>query len=172
LNRSPTQSSPAIQDGSVTLGETGAVVEYILTKYGKGKLSVPADAANYADYLFYLHFANGSLQPAVVGYRLITASGLSESKAAFFTKRNFKKYLEMLNDRLSKNTWLAGEEFTAADCMTVFSLTTMRTFSPYSLKDYDGILAYLKKVGEREGYRRAMAKCDPGLNPILGPEAS
>lgn len=68
-------------------------------------------------------------------------------------------------------TWLAGEEFTAADVMTVSTLSTMRLFIPYELKGYDGILAYLKKVGERPGYQRAMEKGDPEFIPVFGAEA-
>jgi glutathione S-transferase len=51
---------------------------------------------------------------------------------------------------VSKNTWLAGDEFTAADVMIVFSLTTMRLYVPYNLEGFEGILGYLKRVGERE----------------------
>lgn len=55
-------------DGGVLLAETGAVVEYILTKYGKGKLVVRPDAKNFSDYLYWLHFANGYFQPVLLRY--------------------------------------------------------------------------------------------------------
>lgn len=79
--------------------------------------------------------------------------------------------LGLVNERLKDNEWLAGTEFTAADVMTVVSLTTMRLFMPYSLESYPNVVAYLKRVGMREGYKRAMAKGDPGLEPVLGVEA-
>ena len=63
-----------------------------------------------------------------------------------------------------KNTWLAGPEFTIADIMMVFSFTTMRTFFPFNLGEYDGILKYLERVGERGAYQKAMAKADPQLD--------
>lgn len=86
-------------------------------------------------------------------------------------KRTREKMLKMLDDRLKENAWLAGDEFTAADVMVVFSLSTMRLFIPYELTGYDGILAYLKRVGERPGYKRAMEKGDPGFVPVFGAEA-
>jgi glutathione S-transferase len=69
---------------------------------------------------------------------------------------------------LSNNTWLAGDEFTAADIMIVFSLTTMRRYFPYSLEEYPATVAFLKRVSEREGYQRAMSKGDPGFTPLIG----
>ena len=51
--------------------------------------------------------------------------------------------------------------------MTVFSLTTMRHFMPLDLGPYTAIRAYLRRIGAREAYRRAMAKGDPGMEPLL-----
>lgn len=78
--------------------------------------------------------------------------------------------LQILEDRLRTNTWLAGDEFTAADIMNVCPLTTMRVFAPFSLEGYDSILAYLKRVSQRTGYQRAVTKGDPGFHPPIGPE--
>ena len=72
--------------------------------------------------------------------------------------------LAHLNDRLLKNDWLAGEEFTAADVMTGWCVTTMRMFAPIDLSAYEGILGWVKRFSGREAYRRAMAKCDPELD--------
>ena len=81
------------------------------------------------------------------------------------------KILAHIDQRLKTVPWLAGEEFTDADIMSVFSLTTMRVFAPTDLSPYPNILAYLKRVGEREGYQRAMKKGDPDMTPYLGAEA-
>ncbi len=75
--------------------------------------------------------------------------------------------MQLVDERLRDATHLAGREFTAADIMSVFSLTTMRLFQPVDLRPYPGILAYLQRVGERPAYRRAMAKGDPDLVPLL-----
>jgi glutathione S-transferase len=49
-------------------------------------------------------------------------------------KERLAKMLKLLDERVTENTWLAGDELTAADIMIIFSLTTMRTFYPYSLE--------------------------------------
>jgi glutathione S-transferase len=75
--------------------------------------------------------------------------------------------LALVETRLAQNDYLAGSEFTAADIMSVFSLTTMRLFHPLDLAPYPNILAYLQRMGARPGYQRAMAKGDPDLTPML-----
>ena len=45
------------------MSESGAIVEYILARYGKGRLAVGPEQPNFADYVFWLHFANGSMMP-------------------------------------------------------------------------------------------------------------
>jgi hypothetical protein len=74
--------------------------------------------------------------------------------------------LEPMEARLAGATWVAGNEFTAADIMTVFSLTTMRNFNPVDLSPYPKILAYLQRVAARPAYQVAMARGDPGM-PLL-----
>jgi glutathione S-transferase len=64
--------------------------------------------------------------------------------------------------------YLAGPALTAADIMSVFSLTTMRLFRAIDLAPYANIRAYLQRIGAREGYQRAMAKAEPGFAPMLG----
>ncbi|KAJ6783832.1 hypothetical protein PWT90_09292 [Aphanocladium album] len=166
----PTKAAPVIQDGTITLAESGAIVEYILTKYGNGKLRVSPDADNYTDYLYFLHFGNGYFMPAVLAYAPYLRGTLVYSEGnigAFFANRNFKQALEILNDRLKTTQWLAGDEFTAADVMNVFVMTTVRMFLPYSLEGYDAILAYLERVIKREAFVRAMNKSDPGFAPLI-----
>jgi glutathione S-transferase len=83
------------------------------------------------------------------------------------TNARLEIMLRLLDSRLEQTLWLAGDDFTAADVMSVFSLTTMRKFMPFDLSRHPNILGYLKTVGERKAYRDAMAKGDPGFEPIL-----
>jgi len=75
--------------------------------------------------------------------------------------------LGMVEARLGEADHLAGAGFTAADVMLVFSLTTMRIFLPLDLALYPSILAYLQRIGARDGYRRAMRRGDPDMAPML-----
>ncbi|TVY59561.1 Glutathione S-transferase [Lachnellula suecica] len=152
----PLGSAPVIQDGSLTLAESAACVEYIIHKHGNGRLALPPSHKDYADYLYWFHFSNGTFQPHIMQVLQFSRLGGSAAGASAVSARlddRLGKYLGLMDARLGANKWLAGDEFTAADIMIVFTLTTMRMFNPLDLTEYKGILAYLKRVSERDGSR-------------------
>ncbi len=164
----PIGSAPVITDGDITLAESGAVVEWIIAKHGNGRLALTKDDPAFADYLYWFHFANGTLQPAFM--RLMISSRFSppeDHPALKLGQQRMQRILAMMEARLAQVPYLAGE-FTAADIMTVFSLTTMRHFQPYDLSPYPQILKYLARIGARPAYQRAMQKGDPEMDLLLG----
>ncbi|KAF3386588.1 Glutathione S-transferase 3 [Penicillium rolfsii] len=180
----PAGTAPVMEDdpspvtqSRVVLAESGAIIDYIIAVHGKGQLAPkPTDGEIYVNYLEWYHFANGSLQPALM--RVMMARGPASdpnSRAVVFALAKWNHLLSMMENRLAKTgAYLAGETLTAADIMTIFTLTTMRGFSPF---DYDGekhkhILAYLKRIGERPAYRKAMGICEgKDFVPLLGIKA-
>ncbi|KAL4963644.1 glutathione S-transferase family protein [Aspergillus stella-maris] len=171
-NLHPQGSAPVIQDGDLILAETSACVEYIAQKHGGGKLFLPPSHPNYADFLYWFHYSNGTLTPTVLRSMILKFAGVDSSNPTVqMSADRREKCLKCLNDRLKDNTWLAGDEFTAADVMTVFPLTTGRYFTQFSLAKYPNLVKYLGRVGERDAYKRAMEKGDPGLGLALGAES-
>jgi len=73
-----------------------------------------------------------------------------------------KHSLELLDDQLKANKYIAGPELTAADIMLVFTLTTMRQFQPMDLGKYANVLRWLGECAARPAYRKAMRKGDAG----------
>uniref|UniRef100_A0A060T782 glutathione transferase n=1 Tax=Blastobotrys adeninivorans TaxID=409370 RepID=A0A060T782_BLAAD len=166
------ETAPIITDGEVTLAETNAIFEYILAKYGKGRLVLPPTDPNYADYVFWLHRTNGSIQPMLITEMFTRLKGDNQEDMLLkYSQTHIKRNFEAMERQLSKFPYLAGFQFTAADCITLFSLTTLRLFAPFSLEEYPSIVKYLARIGEREAYKRAMEKGDPGLVPVLGANA-
>ncbi len=164
----PMGSAPVITDGAVTLAESGAVVEYILAKYGEGRLVLDKQHPRFAEYLYWLHFANGTLQPGMMRAMLSRQFEVPVGHPVRqWGEQRMAAMLSLLEHRLGENTWLAGADFTAADIMTVFSLTTMRYFQPLDLSPYPNIRAYLKRIGARPAYQQAMEKGDPGMRLLL-----
>ncbi len=164
----PLGAAPVIEDGGRMLAESGAIVEYILEKHGGGRLKLgPADPA-FADYLYWFHFANANLQ-AVMGRLLyLQRAGVAEDNPVLTgTRGKLALLLGLMDERVARLPYLAGEAFTAADVMTLFSLTTMRRFLPLDLAPYPGLRAYIQRLAARQAYQRAMAKADPGVAPLL-----
>jgi len=164
----PTGTAPVITDGALVLAESGAIIEYIIRKYGGGRLTLGPDHPDFADYLYWFHFANGNLQPNMGRNLVLRRLDLPPDNPVLVgMKGRLDRALDQLEARLGRAEWLAGAEFTAADIMTVFSLTTMRIFLPLDLSPYPNILAYLQRVGAREAYQRAMRAGDPDMAPML-----
>ena len=164
----PLGAAPVIQDGSLQLAESAAIVEYVIARHGGGRLKPAPDHPAFADYLYWFHFANGNLQPVMGRNMLVGRLGLPDDHPVRRdVARRLSLVLGMLETRLGTVDHLAGADFTAADIMSVFSLTTMRLFFPFDLAPYPGILAYLQRIGSREAYQRAMWKGDPELIPLL-----
>jgi glutathione S-transferase len=183
----PAGSAPVMEDdpsavtqSRVVLAESGAIVDYIIAVHGKGQLApTPKDGSVYPSYLEWFHFANGSLQPAFL--RVLATRGLASDSGfagATYALQRYNHHLSMMEDRLAETgAYLAGEALTAADIMTVVTLTTMRGFCSFEFdaEKHRHILAYLKRIGERPAYRRAMEICegkdfvpllDAKVNPI------
>lgn len=158
--------APVITDEGLILAESGAIVDYVIAKYGSGRLVVTPDQSNYTDYLFWYHFANGTLMPARM-VDLVVLHLMSRAGGQAAPNPRADMAFGLVEARLSGVPYLAGDELTAADIMTVFPLSTMRYFAPRDLAPYPNIRAYLRRIGERPAYQRAMAASDPGMKLLL-----
>jgi glutathione S-transferase len=161
----PMGIAPVITDGDLVLAESGAIIEYLLAKYDGGRLAIAADQPNFADYLFWLHFANGTLMPSEMSNMLAMLLGAKDSPSSLL-KRGDRAFA-IVEQRLGEAPYFAGAEFTAADIIMLFPLTTMRAFSRRDLAALPNVRAYLQRIGARPAYQRAMAVGDPGMQPML-----
>lgn len=165
------EAAPLIQDGDLTMIESGAITEYLIHKHANGKLALKPDHPNYTDYLYWFHLANAGLQPAIMMQLFMGMTGVPDdnngkASSNMRLERMFKHYEE----RLGQADYLAGNDFTAADTMSVYNFSTSRFLVNVDMASYPNILAYLKRVGERPAYKSAMKKCEPDLQPVLGKE--
>ena len=164
----PLAAAPVIEDGGLVLAESAAIVEYIIVKHGGGRLKLGPEHPDYADFLYWFHFANGNLQPVLGRVMMVSRAELTADHPVMLAVLGrLDRALGLVEARLRNQRYLAGDEFTAADIMSVFSLTTMRLFQPFELAAYPAIRAYLLRIGERPAYRQAMSKGDPDLRPML-----
>jgi glutathione S-transferase len=160
-------TAPVITDGDLVLGESGAIIDYLIEIHGGGRLKVQPGQPGYGDYLFWFHFANGSLMPAAMTDMIAGMVGGGEAGIMAALRSRLDRAYDQIEDRLSTVPYLAGDTFTAADLMSVFPLTTMRLFAPRDLSPYPHIRDYLARIGQRPAFQRAMAKADPGFTVPL-----
>jgi glutathione S-transferase len=164
----PIGSAPVITDGDLVLAESGAIVEYIIAKYGNGRLVLRPGDSDFAQFLYWFHFANGTLQAGMGRLMILNRLKLAEDDPMLLaTKARVDRAFDLVEARLRDADYLAGRAFTTADIMMGFSLTTMRYFQPYDLARCPNVVKYLGRIGARPAYRRAMEKGDPGMVLLL-----
>ena len=164
----PIGTAPVITDGELVLAESGAIVEYIIAKYGDGRLAVRPDHPDFAPFLYWFHFSNGTLQAQMGRSMILNRLNLAADNPMLVgSKARLDRSFDLVNARVRDANYLAGDEFTSADIMIGFSLTTMRYFLPYDFERCPDIKAYLGRIAARPAYRRAMEKGDPGMALLL-----
>ena len=162
----PLGKAPVIRDGDTVLAESGAIVDYIVHRHGGDRLAVPPDAPEYARYLYWLHFAEGSLMSlALIALVLSRVPEAGGSPVVARISARLAQMLAFVDAGLASRPYFAGGEFTSADVMMAFPFTTMRLYLDYDLSPFANILAYLKRIEARPAYRKAMALAGPQAAP-------
>jgi len=161
----PMQIAPLIEDGGRMLGESGAIIDYIVGKYAPATPLVPGpDHPDFADHLYWFHFANATFMTNGMMQIAVTFAG-AEMPASLM-KRVTNAWTQ-IEARLGEADYFGGSALTTADIMMVFQLTTSRAFNGMTIDHMPNLKAYLQRIGAREAYQRAMAKCEPGFPPKL-----
>ncbi|PZU75758.1 MAG: glutathione S-transferase [Brevundimonas sp.] len=169
----PLGKSPVIQDGDVTVAETGAIVDYLLDVYGEGRLRPAAGTEDARRFTYWLHYAEGSAMPPlllklVFGLLPRRAPGLmrplvkqiSDKAIAGFVDPQLRDHVGFWEAELARSEWFAGDQFTAADIMMSFPVEAGadRAFDP---ADRPRLRAFLSRIHARPAYRRALERGGP-----------
>ena len=162
----PMGIAPVITDGDFVLGESGAIMDYIVARYAPGTELVPGpDHPDFADHLFYYHWANATFMTN--GMMALVGQFLGAETPPPFVADRMAKSWEIIERRLGEASYFGGSQLTTADIMMGFQLTTSRAMSGMTIDHLPNLKAYLQRIGERPAYRRAMARAEPGMPPKL-----
>lgn len=152
----PLGKSPVIIDGDTVVAETGAIIVYILDTYGKGRLRPEPGTRDYAQYVHFLHFAEGS---AMLPFLLALYTGFLGQAAAPLTPLilgEIKGVLDYCEYQLIATPYFAGETLTGADIQMIFPLEAAKARG--RLKDYEACQEYVDKIHKRPAYLRALER--------------
>ena len=170
----PLGKSPVITDGDVTVAESGAIVEYLVERYGGGRLVPAANTPERLRYRYWLHFAEGSAMPPLLMklvFDKIAASpmpffvkpiarGISAKVLGTFVEPNLKRQLDFMEAELTKSPWFAGAEFSAADVQMSFPLEAAQARGGLDMR-YPKLQAWLQRIHARPAYARALERGGP-----------
>ena len=170
----PLGKSPVITDGDRVVAESGAIIQYIVEKYGNGRLVPPAGSPEHLRYTYWMHYAEGSAMPLLV-MRLIFGF-IEKQRVPFFVKPivkgivknvnksfldpQFKLHFDFIEAELGKSAWFAGNDFTAADVQMSFPMEAAMARGDLGGR-YPEIKSFVDRIHARPAYQRASRKVGP-----------
>lgn len=170
----PLGKSPVITEDGLTIAESGAIIEYLVERHGKGRLVPAPGTPERLRYTYWLHFAEGSamtplllklifvrlpLQPMPFFVRPV-ARGISDKVLETLVEPQLRTQQAFMESELGKSRWFAGDSFTAADIQMSFVVEASATRGGLDER-YPKLLAWLGRIHARAAYRRGLEKGGP-----------
>jgi glutathione S-transferase len=155
----PLGKSPVISDGDKTIIESGAIIDYLIRRYGDGSLRPEPDSWQHEEYLQWLHYGeSGAVLPLML--KLYT-SRLDDGGAALQPRINdeLQRHLGYLNDSLNDVDWFVGNSFSGADIQLSFVAEIAPLLDPQ--RQLPNLAAFRQRLQDRPAYRRALSKTEP-----------
>jgi glutathione S-transferase len=155
----PLGKSPVIRDGGRTYIESGAILDYLVRRYGNGRLAPRTDSPDYQRYVEFLHFAEGSAMLPVM--LKLYASRLGEAGAPILPRVHgeIENNFGFLDSELADHDYFVGDDLTAADINLTFVIQAAKML--YTLEKFPRLAAFLTRVQARPAYRRAIERGGP-----------
>lgn len=167
----PLGKSPVITDRETTVAESGAIVEYLVDKYGVGRFAPPPDSPERLRYTYWLHYAEGSAMPPLL-LKLIfdrieqqpmlffvkpIAQKIASQVKSSFIEPQLAQHLDYMEAELSKNPWFVGKEFTAADIHMSFPIEMAVQRAGLDAKRPQ-LMDWLDRIHSRPAYQKAVER--------------
>lgn len=149
---------PVLEDGKVRIYESGAIVQYLLARHGKGRLQPKIDDPSFPSYLQWLHYAEGSIMQQVNSIVVETILLPPEKKNDVNVARALKLLkiaLINVDNTLEDREYLTGE-FSGADIMTGHACYAAKKLN-VDVSDMNNLCKYIDKLLERKALKKAIA---------------
>ena len=152
----PLGKSPAIEDGAVKIAESGAIIDYLVRTYGKGRLAPPTSGPEHEAYLEWLHYAEGSAMLPLM-LQLYTMR-LGEAGAPLKPRIDgeIDNNLAYIEKALAGRDYLMAQGFTGADVQLSFVGEVARAFG--KLAAFPGVLAWVERMHARPAFKASIEK--------------
>lgn len=167
----PLGKSPVLVDGDVTVVESGAVIEYLVDRYGEGRLRPAPGTPELLRYRQFLHYAEGSAMPPLL-LKLVfrrmesapvpffakpVARMLARGAQKTFVDPQLKLHLDYLEGEIGKTGWFAGDAFSAADIQMSFPLEAAANRG--ALTDaHPRLRDFLERIHSRPSWKAALER--------------
>ena len=170
----PLGKSPVITDDGVTVAESGAIIEYLIERYGNGRLAPAIGTPERLRWRYWLHFAEGTAMSPLL-LKLIF-DRIPQAPMPFFVKPiarsicakmlermvepNLRRQLDFMESELGRSDWFAGADFSAADIQMSFPVEASAQRAGLDASR-PKLMAFLKRIHARPAYRQALERGGP-----------
>jgi glutathione S-transferase len=147
LDRQPFAQVPFLEDGDVTLFESGACLLHIAKKSEK---LMPRDAVGEAETLQWVIAALSSIEIVTVPWWFLKISGADNKDLTSWTRKRLDQLISVLSER----EWLAASRFTVADILMadVLRVPKVRAFAASP-----AVEAYIERACSRPAFKKAQS---------------
>ena len=152
-NIHPLGKSPVLEDDGLIISESGAITEYLIEKYGQGKLMPKRGTADYVQYSQWLHFAEGSAMFPLLLKLFVAKDGCETNFLAGYADAEAIKILTYFNQSLEGKTYLVGEQLTGADIMMSMIVETL--VNNGSIEQFANLAHYAKQLAGHNAFKKA-----------------
>jgi glutathione S-transferase len=167
----PLGKSPVVTDDGLTLAESGAILEYLIDRYGNGRFIPAAGTPERLRYTYWLHYAEGSAMPPLL-MKLVfdriergpmpffikpIAGAIARKAKTSFIQPQINNHLDYLESEIARDGWFAGREFTAADVQMSFPLEAAASRGGLN-QSRPRLMEYLQRIHARPAYQRALER--------------
>jgi glutathione S-transferase len=167
----PLGKSPVITDGALTIAESGAIMEYLVDKYGAGRLSPSLATSEHLRYTYWLHYGEGSAMPPMLMNLIFNrieqqpmpffakpiARSISKQVKNSFINPQIAQHLDYQEAELEKSLWFAGNEFSAADIQMSFPIELADAQKNLG-NNRPKLTSFLNRIHARPAYQQALER--------------
>jgi len=152
----PLGKAPVIRDNGTVIFESGAIVEYLVRKYGNGRFAPAMGTADYDRYIQFLHYAEGSAMLPLMLRLYVGRLGDAGAPLQPRIQSEMQNHLGFLNDTLKGREYFVGNDLTGADVQLSFVAQVAVAFNGRDA--YPNLTKFVDRIEARPAYQRAMTK--------------
>ncbi|MBB1334322.1 glutathione S-transferase [Pseudoalteromonas sp. SG43-7] len=149
----PLGKSPVIEDNGQIIAESGAITDYLISKYGNGKFAPSRDSKDYIDYQQWLHFAESSAILPLLLKMFVQKDGAKTQFLEGYADAETAKVISYFNDRLEGKRYLVGDSLTGADFMMSFIVEIVKNAG--QLAHFKNLVKYDEQLQTHEKFHSA-----------------
>jgi|TARA_B110000483_G_C17983856_1_gene460804 glutathione S-transferase len=155
--RHPLGRVPVLDDGDITIFESGAIVEYVIARHKNGGLKPSENSPLFPEYLQWFHYCEGMVMPpinTIVVQTVLLPPDRRDEKALSQAQRLLTKALEPVNEALAGRDYLIGD-FSAADIMLGHACFMGNRLGCVG-EEMPHLKAYVERVANRPAFKTAI----------------